>query len=249
MSRAHDHHPPPELAACVAALWSFDTAADGRGAFRVLPDGSTDLLLRFDDVSPGEPAPPPTVYVVGPADTYDVFEPPPAARFLGVRLRPGAAGAFLRASPAGLTNRLVPVGECAPHLSGLRDRLSGWVTFGEGFSALSAALLAAAPKAPLPAPVVRAVELLAGDGTAARVAAVARAVGLTERTLHRRLLAATGYAPKALARVLRFQRAVAALRSGADPCCVALACGYADQSHMCREVRDLSGLSPTGHRV
>lgn len=56
-----------------------------------------------------------------------------------------------------------------------------------------------------------------------------------------------GMTPKGVARVLRFETALAALRSGtvsslAD---LAYACGYADQSHLNGEFRAMSGQSPT----
>ncbi|GAA4284324.1 hypothetical protein GCM10022261_18550 [Brevibacterium daeguense] len=48
---------------------------------------------------------------------------------------------------------------------------------------------------------------------------------------------------------MRFERAVGLLRaacrgSGMTPTEVALACGYADQAHLCREVAQLAGCSP-----
>jgi AraC-like DNA-binding protein len=76
---------------------------------------------------------------------------------------------------------------------------------------------------------------------------LAAELGATERSLHRRCTAAVGYGPKTLDRVLRFRRARRlAGRSGAvDLADLAVAAGYADQAHMTRECRRLSGLTPS----
>ena len=71
---------------------------------------------------------------------------------------------------------------------------------------------------------------------------VADAVGLGERQLRRRSLAAFGYGPKTLQRVLRFQRALGLARSGMALADVAQAAGYADQPHLANEVRVLAGV-------
>lgn len=70
-------------------------------------------------------------------------------------------------------------------------------------------------------------------------------LGLSQRQLHRRCLPLLGYGPRHLSRVLRLQRALAAPGSLAE---VAHACGYADQAHLSREVRDLTGTTPTALR-
>jgi AraC-like DNA-binding protein len=66
------------------------------------------------------------------------------------------------------------------------------------------------------------------------------------RTLRRRCQETFGYGPKTLDRILRFQRFLRLARHSAGPRLVelAFAAGYADQAHLTREVRRLSGLSP-----
>jgi AraC-like DNA-binding protein len=80
------------------------------------------------------------------------------------------------------------------------------------------------------------------------VAAAAARSGLGERQLRRRCEAAFGYGPKTLARVLRLQRALELARRGVPFASVAAEAGYADQPHLAREVRALTGL-PLGELV
>jgi AraC-like DNA-binding protein len=70
-------------------------------------------------------------------------------------------------------------------------------------------------------------------------------VGLSERTLRRRCLEAFGYGFKTLDRVLRFQRffRLAARPENHDLADMAGLVGYADQAHMTREVRRMSGIT------
>ena len=80
------------------------------------------------------------------------------------------------------------------------------------------------------------------------MAAVARAVGVTTRTLHREMLAWTGLPPKLLARIFRLQAALGRLRRHRHDgplAILAAEAGYADQAHMAREFRDLAGAPPS----
>ncbi|MBC9727441.1 helix-turn-helix transcriptional regulator [Streptomyces sp. TRM68367] len=76
------------------------------------------------------------------------------------------------------------------------------------------------------------------------VAQTADELGLGVRQLHRRALTAFGYGPKTLARVLRLQRALALARADVPLAETAARAGYADQAHLAREVKDLTGLPP-----
>ena len=82
-------------------------------------------------------------------------------------------------------------------------------------------------------------------GAGRSVAAVAAQVGFSERQLNRRSLAAFGYGPKVLARVLRLQRALRSARSGMPLTQVAAAAGYCDQAHFAHEARALTGQTPS----
>jgi transcriptional regulator GlxA family with amidase domain len=94
-----------------------------------------------------------------------------------------------------------------------------------------------------PPEVRRAWHVLRASGGLARVADVAREVGWSERHLAARFRAEVGLAPKAAARLIRFDRARRMIPRlpGAT---VAAACGYADQPHLVRDFVAFTGLGP-----
>lgn len=91
--------------------------------------------------------------------------------------------------------------------------------------------------------------LAAADGRV-RIRDVARHVLLSERQLRSRFRDEFGVAPKAAARLMRFERAKAriagSVRSGraASLAAVAAEVGYADQAHLTHELTDFLGVSP-----
>jgi len=77
-----------------------------------------------------------------------------------------------------------------------------------------------------------------------RVETLADEVGWSRKRLWSRFRAQLGVSPKRAARLVRFDRAVHMLAAGHVPAGVAAVGGYADQSHMHREVREFAGLTP-----
>jgi transcriptional regulator GlxA family with amidase domain len=110
--------------------------------------------------------------------------------------------------------------------------------------ALRRRLPAATPVDPLTGGLVRELQVARPQP----VAALAEMVGLSERQLHRRCVAAFGYGPKTLDRVLRLQRFLALGRSaqGRPGGLAELAAdaGYADQAHLAHDCRALAGATP-----
>ena len=101
------------------------------------------------------------------------------------------------------------------------------------------------------APLVRddrcrhATALLEARGGALPIEAVADRLGVDGRSLERVFRAGLGVSPKRAARLIRLRHVLGLLReggaSGAD---LAVACGYADQSHLIRDFRQLTGRRP-----
>ena len=92
--------------------------------------------------------------------------------------------------------------------------------------------------------------VLASRGLA-RVGALARTAGLSDRQLERRFRSAVGLAPKLFSRIVRFQRVVRLARRSAQAgwAETAARCGYADQAHLVRDVRAFSGATPSALRA
>ncbi|GHG21425.1 MULTISPECIES: helix-turn-helix domain-containing protein [Amycolatopsis] len=84
----------------------------------------------------------------------------------------------------------------------------------------------------------------AEPSTEVAAAAIAGLGVVSERRLRRRFVQAVGYGPATYLRVSRFQRAVALAPRISGLAALAAAAGYADQAHLSRECRALTGLTP-----
>ncbi|WP_243723246.1 helix-turn-helix domain-containing protein [Actinomadura sp. 7K507] len=189
---------------------------------RVVPDGCVDLMWSPSGILVAGPDTGPLPAVVNPGDTT-----------VAVRFVPGTAPPVLGVPADAIRDARLPLRD----LWGAEaDRLAEAVALAPD---PRAALVAAVRERMRPAdPVVPAVVAgLAGQS----VRGVADGVGLSERQLRRRSLAAFGYGPKTLQRVLRFQRALRLARAGEPLAGAAFAAGYADQAHFAHEVRELAG--------
>jgi AraC-like DNA-binding protein len=223
----------------------------------VLPDGRPELILHlgdpFDRVrADGQTERQPSMLFAGQLTSQLVLRP--TGRIAVVGLRFHAFGAGVLGVPqdrlAGLT---VPAGDVsrplAQILSGIRDETDSTT----GALARLADRLPRALAGRDVDPRVRdaVVRIRAAHGLVSVDALAARA-GMTRRHLERLFLAVVGVSPKRLARITRFQRAVAMLeRPGPRDrgSRAAAACGYADQAHFIRDFQDLAGCAPGEHLV
>lgn len=166
-----------------------------------------------------------------------------------LRLTPIAAHRILGLPMHELANRTVGLADIAPGADELVERLRD-VPWPERFDLVERFLLRRLDAAQKPTPGVEWSwrELSRTDGRAA-IAEIAAELGWSHRRLIARFREQIGLAPKAVGRVMRFDRAVQALKSAAAGLSeVAYECGYYDQAHMNRDFRELGGTTPDSFR-
>lgn len=166
---------------------------------------------------------------------------------LQIRLEPVAAAAVLGAS-AELTGTVASLEDVWGREAGrVEDRLRAAASWDERFTiaadVLGRRLGARTPVDPEVARTWR--RTLTGRGRV-RVDGLAEEVGWSRKRLWSRFRAQLGITPKRAARLVRFDRAAYLLAAGHPAAGVAAESGYADQSHLHREVRTFAGLTPAG---
>ena len=233
--------PPAELAPWIAALWRFRVDSEaGEIEHRIPLTGG--LMLTAGSPAGG--------VLVGPRTAPLSTTVRGGEEYFGVHFHPGGARPLLQLPEGSLRDALGPAtlwldpSWCARWGAPGEGKAEAEV----GAERLVAALLDLVPHAaPLDVPVMVAVHTLVRSRGAEPIADLARAAGLSPRQLRRRFVAATGLAPKQLARLRRL-RAAAADAVLADRPWVEIMAerGYADQPHLVREFRRLLGVTPVG---
>ncbi len=187
-------------------------------------------------------------FIAGVHDEATVVEHDGYACGLEIHFTPLGARRFLGMPGSELTNRIVELGDVLPDADALVEELYGLPSWDARFDRLERAVLARAHAAPLLPPAVEfAWRRLRDSHGAAPVAHIAGELGCSRRHLTQRFGAELGLPPKALGRVLRFERAIALLREGRDLADVAYGCGYYDQPHFNRDFRELAGTTPSDY--
>ncbi|MFJ3231991.1 helix-turn-helix domain-containing protein [Streptomyces sp. NPDC086787] len=209
-----------------AVVWH--RAPEGPGVARVLPDGCMDLLWNEG-----------RLLVAGP-DTRAYAPSGPPARWAGVRFRPGTGPALLGVPACELRDRRVELADLWPAAE-VRRLCARVDAAPDPAAALEQIALARAADVPAPDPLLDRLVTALEEGRP--VAETADGLGLGARQLHRRSVAAFGYGPKTLARILRMRRALALARAGLPFATTAAHAGYADQPHLARDVRQLTGMT------
>ena len=206
----------------------------------VVPDGCVDIVWVDGEL-----------IVAGPDVAVAVSPITPDATIVGMRFRPAPPTRWLglpmpRSSAA--ASRLPNSGVRAPHE--IARRLGDASTTAERMRVMETALARLAPDIePPPSDMGFVFNALRTQSAGPGMAIILDRLDVSPRTLRRHCQEAFGYGPKTLDRILRFQRFLGLARPVEAPRLPDLAfeAGYADQAHLTREVRRLSGFSPAPH--
>jgi len=240
-----EHAISPVLQSVASCTWQHTSAVAARSS--VVPDACVDLVWDGARLN-----------VAGPDTGPVMVEMRAGAQIVGLRFVPGAAGSLLGVPASAVRDARVPLRELwGDSARVLEERLHAAHDAQAARLQLQAAVhqrmqtsTAIDPVASAVTRALRPLPELGEDielvGRVPSVAQLSAALGVSDRQLLRRCDAAFGYGPKMLARILRFQAFVQALRSSSHLgfAELATALGYTDQAHLAHETADLAGQTP-----
>jgi len=230
--------PAPDLAPFVACTWARIARFDRDTQVEpILPDGCTDIMV-YDDHAPR---------VAGPDAVTRHAALGDGTLITGIRLRPGAWRAVHGCRADSVVNGSALLTDLAPASRTLAPRLLGAATHAARITLLEHWVRGALARAThRDRAVVAACKLLGGHAPLT-IGAVAAHLRWNARMLHRQFMASCGYSPKHFQRIMRMQTLLRGAHAGRAPSLSSLAitAGYADQAHMTRDFRDLTGFTPS----
>lgn len=243
------------LAPFVRCIWIYRDTDTSRQ--RLLPTGTTELVINLlpgpVSVLPGPQEPTLTfgcgTVVSGPHSRFFMLDAEERVAALGVHFHPGGARQILGLPLAELTDIHCSLEDLwGPDARRLRAQLLECSTDTDRLRLVQAGLLAQLDRADDRNPYVSyALDRFMNDPAAIRVGLVAKETGYSTRQFSRMFLDTVGLHPKRFCRIMRLQEAIRHASSGARPdwTDIALASGYCDQSHLVRDFRHMTGLSPS----
>src|SRR5262249_12610058 len=257
MSVNYQEWPPgAALSGVVLAFWRVVGDGSAVPSPAILPDAYVEIVLNLGQpvalAGPSFTGRQPARAVVGLLDRAIEIQYPSDVCTFGIRLSSACAATFLGVRARLLVNKVQPLGRLSAALDDRLERVLATdprLESEKARAALETALiehLESAQRADHL--VVDAVDRLIAAEAPITVSSLAAELGTSPRHLHRRFLALVGVSPKRLERLARFARAWRQATWGppltwAD---LALANGYADQSHLVREFQRF-GATPPAH--
>lgn len=225
------------LRSSFAAVWVHEMPQHAAPPIVVAPDGTIDLQW-IDGV----------LRIAGPDREAQTEMLPSGTTVIGFRFRPAAAAAWLGVPAHELVDQRPALEDLwGAKARGLADRIRAWQQDGAPIAALEAIVMDHTTDRPGDAAMAAAHALIA-EGPPPGVPLVpwlGRSLGLSERTLRRRFDESFGYGPKTLDRILRYKRFEKLSQTAELPTAIAaVEAGYADQAHLVRESKRLSGFTP-----
>jgi len=220
---------------------------------RLIPHPAVTLALMFGEgsitVSDGRGNRQGGSLVTGPGFGSGSLQVRHVEKFhcLQVRLSPVLARTVLGVSPAELDGVVVALDDLwgARETARISERLAEAASWADRFALADALITDRRTRAGGADPEVAwAWRRIARSRGRARVDALATELGWSRKRLWSRFQAQLGMPPKRAAKLVRFDHAVHRLVAGRPAAEVAAEAGFTDQSHLHRDVRSFTGLTP-----
>lgn len=252
----HTLQPGPALRGIVEALWLYDGYSPPHSFESVLPSGTVEIVFNLagKDLSCYHPETMQRMrrrspVVTGVHRRHFVIDTEQQRSIMGIGFSPAGAWRWLGIPPDEIADRHVELeallGPAARHWQQVLEATSGPAQR----LRLLHELLAAHPLREAHPAVEWAAEQICRYPEAMSVQLLAMESDLSTRRFHDLFSRQVGIAPKGFIRIRRFQAALAAIRASGHVCWSALAAstGYADQSHLIRDFKTFTGMTPTAY--
>ncbi|GHG76398.1 AraC family transcriptional regulator [Comamonas sp. KCTC 72670] len=236
--------------------WGYDEWTPGPMRRRELPSPQVVLIIDFgppirilDSRDTRHSARYTEGFVAGLDDTFSLTETSGAMHGIQVNFTPMGARLFFGMPLRELARRVVGLREVlGPTASRLVEQLQETPGWEARFALLDQLLLKRVSEARAVAACVPwALERLLASHGAVEIGDLADTLGYSQKHLISRFNTELGLPPKLLSRLIRFDRVIQRLKSGAAPAswtALALEHGYYDQAHFNRDFRQFSGVTP-----
>ncbi|MEO1592155.1 MAG: AraC family transcriptional regulator [Cyanobacteria bacterium J06632_22] len=210
------------------------TTGDGEHPYTVIPDGCIDWVCELSVTG--------CQWFVYGTTTVAMPQPlQPDAAYFGIRFKPGKAHGLINTPVAALTDTFQPID--SPWECGHRYPWPSLIKKANDF-------VETLPfqNNTVTETVDGAVALLKQHGGQLSIAHLAQALAISERQLSRLFTQTVGVSPKRFGRITRFQQVCQQLQQPhANMADLAIATGYTDQAHLCKDFKQLMGCTPTAY--
>ncbi|WP_209373702.1 helix-turn-helix domain-containing protein [Brevibacterium renqingii] len=244
--------PHPRLRPYVGDYVGYDISGVPAGTHLGLPSGAMTFIVSIDE--PLRQWDPET----GAVEDFDVLLAGLHLRATHIRHNGAMTGIQINFTPFAprilfdapaveFAHRSAELGDIsAPIAAELHERVNSAMTWAARFDVIDEVLLRAVDEEARPrAEMVESWKHIADCHGQVPVALLADRIGWSRRHLNGRFRAEFGIGVKDTARVMRFDRARRMIDTGgASLAEIAAVCGYADQSHLNRDFKSLTGTSP-----
>lgn len=245
--------PSAPLRPFVLRLAGYEEVASGPGRMRQFPETHVVVIVEFGPPlcvtlgsAPHDAVHSPGGFVAGLGASHAITEHAGVQRGVQIDLTPTGARRLFGLPLCEISDRIVPLVDllptCARHLA---ERLAGTADWDARLDLVEALFAERILSARLDTACVDwALARVHDAGGAVDVGTLARELGYSHKHVIALFRDQVGIGPKLLARLVRFHRVMRLVRAGGPVrgAELALACGYYDQAHLARDVKQFTGL-------
>jgi AraC-like DNA-binding protein len=235
--------PSPRLSEVVERLWRVDDPTPAASGDAICPDGCAEIVIHLGDPMLAQPR----HLLVGQMERAVTVRSTGRVTMVGARLTPAGLYRLLPLRQERLVDAIVPLDavwnawtrRTSEQIAAVSEPAGQLATFERALEDLLPDIGRQRDRS-----VSFAVRCMRARGGPLAVDRIAAAAGISRRQLERRFREQVGLSPNLFGRIIRFQRAFAAV--GHEPgAALAARLGFVDQAHLVREVRRFSGQTPT----